>query len=167
MDGRGWAFALIATLWTLVVALTLGLAYPWAKAALERYQISRTRFGDLHGAFVGTGGALFKAGSAIWCVIPMIILAYLGLGMGSVWNAPNFAQTLLIMPFGPLMILVAWLAAPAIVTRWTIDNTRFGSVSFDSRLRPLALLGPYLGFAASMIVLTIAALIPPESLASD
>ena len=35
---------------------TLGLALPWYQAALERYKMRHTGYGDLPGRFDGTGG---------------------------------------------------------------------------------------------------------------
>src|SRR3712207_3423042 len=46
MDGSGWAYAVRAILWDLATILTLGLAYPWRAAALERYKMRHTHFGS-------------------------------------------------------------------------------------------------------------------------
>src|SRR5689334_7443672 len=39
MDGSGWSYAGRSMLWALLVVLTLGLAWPWREAALERYKM--------------------------------------------------------------------------------------------------------------------------------
>ena len=39
MDGSGWAYAGRAILWGIVVLITLGLAFPWREASLERYKM--------------------------------------------------------------------------------------------------------------------------------
>src|SRR3569833_2584648 len=36
MDGSGWSYACRSMLWALLVVFTLGLAWPWREAALER-----------------------------------------------------------------------------------------------------------------------------------
>ena len=53
MTGSGWAYVGRAILWDLLTVLTLGFAYAWRSAALERYKMRHTRYGDLQGAFVG------------------------------------------------------------------------------------------------------------------
>ena len=42
MEGSGWAYAGRAMLWGLVTLITLGLAYPWREAALERYKMQHS-----------------------------------------------------------------------------------------------------------------------------
>ena len=61
MTGSGWAYAMRSFLWTLLTMITLGLAYPWREAALERYKMRHTFYGDLQGRFAGTGWGLFKS----------------------------------------------------------------------------------------------------------
>src|SRR5215204_2478912 len=66
MTGSAWRYAGKTFLWDLATLLSLGLALPWRMAALERYKMQNTRFGDLPGDFVGTGGALFWRGVGLW-----------------------------------------------------------------------------------------------------
>src|ERR1041385_3350193 len=51
MSGSGWVYALKASLWGLLVMVTLGLALPWRTAALERYKMRHSHYGDLQGSF--------------------------------------------------------------------------------------------------------------------
>src|SRR5271154_5774011 len=66
MDGSGWAYAMRAAGWTLLTVLTLGLLLPWREAALERYKMRHSYYGDLQGEFVGTGWEFFKRGWWLW-----------------------------------------------------------------------------------------------------
>lgn len=45
LDGSSWAYLRLVTIWTLLNAVTLGLAYPWMKVDLWRYQARHTRLG--------------------------------------------------------------------------------------------------------------------------
>src|SRR5215213_7249827 len=84
MSGSASAYAGKALLWDLATILSLGLALPWRIAALERYKMCNTRFGDLPGNFVGTGGALFRRGIGLWGLaasVPVVGCA-LALAMG-------------------------------------------------------------------------------------
>ena len=47
-------------LWGLAVLFSLGLALPWRAAALERFKMKHTHYGNLRGEFVGKGGDFFK-----------------------------------------------------------------------------------------------------------
>jgi uncharacterized membrane protein YjgN (DUF898 family) len=68
MTGSGWIYALQASLWGLLSAVTLGLALPWRTAALERYKMRHSYYGDLQGSFEGRGWDFFKRGWWIWLV---------------------------------------------------------------------------------------------------
>lgn len=60
MEGSGVSYALRAMGWGFVNVVTLGLALPWMQAALERYKMRYTYYGDLGGDFIATGGSFFK-----------------------------------------------------------------------------------------------------------
>jgi uncharacterized membrane protein YjgN (DUF898 family) len=117
MDGSGWAYALRATLWGLLVMLTLGLALPWREAALERYKMRHSHYGDLQGEFVGTGWQLFKRGWGLWLASP-------------------FALLLIPAPF-------IYGAYKSIVWKWWLEGVRFGEVKLTSTLRTDALIALY------------------------
>src|ERR1700742_4953442 len=46
MDGSGWAYSWRAVLWGFLVLLTFGFALPWREAALERYKMRHSYYGD-------------------------------------------------------------------------------------------------------------------------
>jgi len=117
MDGSGWSYAWRATLWGALVALTLGLAWPWREAALERYKMRHTYYGDLQGNFIGTGWEFFKRGWGLWLASPFMIL-------------------MIPIPF-------IYGAFKAIEWKWWVEGLRFGDVSFRSTLRTDALISRY------------------------
>ena len=59
--GSAWVYAIIALAWWALIALTLGLAYPWAQASLQRFKMRRTSYGDLPGQFRRIGNAAVPA----------------------------------------------------------------------------------------------------------
>ena len=67
--GSAIRYAGRALLWWIPVALTLGLAWPWASANLERYKMRNTFYGNLGGGFAGSGTRLFRSGVLIWLVV--------------------------------------------------------------------------------------------------
>ena len=117
MDGSGWSYAWRATLWGALVIITLGLAWPWREAALERYKMRHTYYGDLQGSFVGTGWEFFKRGWGLWLAAPFMLL-------------------IIPIPF-------IYGAFRAIEWKWWVEGLRFGEVSFRSTLRTDALISRY------------------------
>lgn len=117
MDGSGWGYAVRAVLWSLFVLVTFGLALPWREAALERYKMRHSHYGDLQGSFQGTGWQLFKRGWGLWLVSP-------------------FALLIIPAPF-------IYAAYKAIVWKWWLEGIRFGDVSLKSDLPTDALMSLY------------------------
>jgi uncharacterized membrane protein YjgN (DUF898 family) len=118
MDGSGWAYAWRAVLWGFLSLLTLGFALPWREAALERYKMSHSYYGDLKGEFVGKGSEFFKRAWGLWLLAPFAIVLF-----------PLF-------PF-----LYAWFKA--IEWRWWLSGIRLGSVRLESTLPRKAFVGLY------------------------
>lgn len=118
MDGSGWAYAGRAMLWAALSVLTLGLAYPWREAALERYKMQHSYYGDLQGDFEGQGWAFFKQ---IWWM----------------WLAAPFA-----MIFFPALPFL-YAAFKAAELRWWLSGLRIGGLRIASSLRASDLCGLY------------------------
>ena len=176
MTGSGWSYALRAFLWSMFTTVTLGLAYPWRAAALERYKLRNTYYGDLQGAFVERGSALFKQIWWFWVVAVLPFLALAGAfaalvvrelqaghteleGLGQSWIGPAFV----------LWAVVALLCLPVLRAaewRWWASGIRFGGLALSSRLHRGALIvlyvqtvGAAIGIAVVMtIILTLVGL---------
>jgi uncharacterized membrane protein YjgN (DUF898 family) len=118
MDGSGWSYAGRATLWGLLTVLTLGLALPWREAALERYKMQHTWYGDLQGSFEGRGSQFFKQGCWLWLLAPVAIVVF---------------------PLAPFF----YAEFKAVQWRWWLSGIRFGGVQLESTLRRGALLDLY------------------------
>ena len=88
--GSAWRYAFFALPWWALVVVTLGLAYPWAQASLQRFKMRRTSYGDLAGDFAGSGATLFLRGLPIWlAVVGPVVCAFLVLGRMVDWDALN------------------------------------------------------------------------------
>lgn len=118
MSGSGWIYALRASLWGLLVAVTLGLALPWRTAALERYKMRHSYYGDLQGSFEGRGWDFFKRGWWLWLLTPIAFV---------------------VPPVAPFI----YAGFKAIEWRWWLSGIRFGSVTIESSLPRSALIGLY------------------------
>jgi len=117
MSGSGWIYALKASLWGMLVVITLGLALPWREAALERYKMRHSYYGDLQGSFEGRGWDFFKRGWWLWLLMPFALVTV----------------------FGPF----AYAAFKAIEWRWWLSGIRFGGVRLESTMRRSALIALY------------------------
>ncbi|MBR0873462.1 DUF898 family protein [Bradyrhizobium tropiciagri] len=118
MSGSGWVYALKASLWGLLVLATFGLALPWREAALERYKMRHSYYGDLQGSFEGRGWEFFKRGWWLWLLTPFAL-------------------------YSTIFIPFVWAAFKAIEWRWWLSGIRFGEVRLESTLRRSALIGLY------------------------
>ena len=67
--GSSWRYAVRALLWWTLILLTLGLAYPFAQASLERFKMKHTYYGNLRGRFEGSGLNLFLRGLTMWLLV--------------------------------------------------------------------------------------------------
>jgi uncharacterized membrane protein YjgN (DUF898 family) len=131
MSGSGWAYAARAALWGLLMIVTLGLILPWREAALERYKMRHSYYGDLQGSFEGRGWEFFKRGWWLWLLTPFALYLF---------------------PAAPFV----YAAFKAVEWRWWLSGIRFGGVSLESNLRRGALIGLYWKVIGWILLLIIA-----------
>jgi uncharacterized membrane protein YjgN (DUF898 family) len=163
-DGSGWLYALYAILWWILIIVSLGLAYPWAQANLQRYMMRHTSYGKLPGRFEGSGWRLFLRGLPLWLASLGPLLVAAGIVAARIdWHAFDSAnpedakdgafavigadlvgkfgtKTLMAIGIGGIAgsVLAAILLYPvfqAIVYRWWLSGLRFGGITVTSRLR--------------------------------
>lgn len=154
MTGSGWAYALRALLWGLLLIPTLGFAYPWRTAALERYKLRHTFYGNLPGRFASTGWGLFKRVWWVWLLglLPWIMVfgglvaAGVATKLGLTKNSPLMIGSGLAMIFGvfPLFAL-PFLHAVRVAKewKWWAEGLRFGDAAVGCTLPPSTLIGVY------------------------
>ncbi len=167
--GSAWRYAFFALAWWTLAALTLGLAYPWAQASLQRYKMRHTGYGDLHGSFAASGAALFLRGLPIWLLVfGPVILAFVVLTRMVDWNALNammaqgdtkplallvghtgvdvFGVVAAAITASLAMVLVFYPLFAAIMMRWWISGLRFGTMTVRSHLSMAKVYRVYLRF---------------------
>jgi len=149
MSGSGWAYAARSVLWGIAAAFTLGLLMPWREAALERYKMGHSHYGDLQGSFAGRGWDFFKRGWWLW------LLGVLALAL-VVWA---MAEKVPGAPFLPFLLMVAapflYGVYKAVEWRWWLSGIRFGEVRLESALSRTALIGLYWKVIGWMFLLMI------------
>ncbi len=173
--GSAWRYAFYALFWWALVAATLGLAYPWAQAALQRFKMHHTSYGDLAGSFAGSGSALFVRSLALWfLVVGPMIGAFVVLGHTVDWDALNKMVargesdplTLLTGETGETIfailaagvgtslfaVLLLYPLFAAMMMRWWISGLRFGALTAQSHLRTSQVYRIYLRFIAVLVL---------------
>jgi uncharacterized membrane protein YjgN (DUF898 family) len=158
MTGSAWLYAGKTFLWDMATLFTLGLALPWRMAALERYKMRNTHFGDLPGDFAATGGTLFRRGIGLWILalaLPIIVAAMIAAAVAG--SAPELWPLITIVgAVAALGLPLIYVLFRATVTRWLIEGVRFGAVSFESALRRGAVLACYVKWLLAVLAWGIA-----------
>jgi uncharacterized membrane protein YjgN (DUF898 family) len=166
-SGSAIRYALRALLWWIAVGVTLGLAYPWMEASLERYKMRNTFYGDLGGRFAASGSQLFIRGILLW----LFVVAPLPAVLWSLRNArsytsvlpggvPILAVAVLIALVASIFVaIIAYPAFQAIVMRWWLGGLRLGTAAATSKLRIRLYYGAYLRYILYIVMLTVATMI--------
>ena len=167
LDGSTWAYLKISFGWTILTALTLGLAYPWMAVELWRYQITHTRIGETAATYSGSGRDLILP----WlCVLGPSLILFCGLALSvylsgdpmkvvirDVVFGKNTDPTLTILLIASaasyLAVPVTWFWFSINLIRYKISGTTLTSASLHSDL-PFARL-------FSFAVLSIAVVLIP------
>ncbi|MDF3062543.1 MAG: hypothetical protein K0S06_2652 [Microvirga sp.] len=148
MTGSAWRYAGKTFLWDLATLFSLGLALPWRMAALERYKMQNTRFGDLAGDFAGTGSTLFRRGVALWAMTIGLAIAA-GVLAIFVGNAARVIVLIGLLSAMSFTLPIAYVLFRGTLIRWLIEGVRFGAVALESRLRRDTVFGCYLKWLAA------------------
>lgn len=177
-SGSAWRYAVCALSWWAMIALTLGLAYPFAQSRLERFKMRNTFFGNLPGRFEGSGLRLLLRGVALWflAVVPFaggLLAMLLAVNWHALATAPasddlsswleasGLAGAAVYAGLtGIWLLLSVALLYPifqAIVLRWWASGLRFGDVAVTSRLRTAQVYRVYARFLAYAFLFTLVA----------
>jgi uncharacterized membrane protein YjgN (DUF898 family) len=176
-SGSAWRYAVCALFWWALIVLSLGLAYPFAQSALERFKMKHTFFGNLQGRFEGSGARLLIRGIVLWllAVVPLttgVVATLLAVNWSALTTATGEdpSSWLEASGLGGAVVLAAltgtWLLLAiailypifqAIVLRWWASGLRFGEVAVTSRLRTAQVFGVYGRFLWYAFLFTLAA----------
>ncbi|KQT46560.1 hypothetical protein ASG52_12595 [Methylobacterium sp. Leaf456] len=179
-DGSAVAYMLRASLWWLATILTLGLAFPFMRAALERYRIDHTLVGESRLRSSATGRSVLLPWLAFYAVslLPIVVagLAFLGsVGLPlpadlfvsqsngkmdtSILN-PRYAGTAVGTSLGWLITALS-LAVPLVLllipfyrareTRAFLSATHLGEARLVSRLQAREFYWPYFVYFLTLL----------------
>jgi uncharacterized membrane protein YjgN (DUF898 family) len=148
MVGSGWDYARRAILWSLAVFFSLGLALPWAEAALERYKMRNSFYGDLQGDFVGRGGEFLKRAWWIWLAPWLAVLLFVALSPpGEADARAEDSLVLILAGFGVEIAAIFFYGAfKAIHWKWWLEGVRIGEMRATSDVTAWSLIANYWKF---------------------
>jgi uncharacterized membrane protein YjgN (DUF898 family) len=185
-DGSAIRYAICASFWWIMVALTVGLAYPFMQSRLERFKMRHTYYGDLQGRFEGSGFQLLLRGFFMWLLVIGPLVGTIVIGVVTVdWETvaaaaskassleefnsqidsaePNFYGAVVVaaaaISFSIVMLAVLYPVFQAMVLRWWIDGLRLGELTIHSGLRTSAIYGAYLRFLGYGVLFGIAVIV--------
>ena len=78
--GNAWAYATRQFLWSLLVVVTAGLAYPFMSADLWRYRYTNTWYGDRQFSFTGSWRTIAGPFYRAYATVAILVGAALGVG---------------------------------------------------------------------------------------
>ena len=78
--GNAWAYATRHFLWSLLVVVTAGLAYPFMSADLWRYRYTNTWYGDRQFSFTGSWRTIAGPFYRAYATVAILVGAALGVG---------------------------------------------------------------------------------------
>jgi uncharacterized membrane protein YjgN (DUF898 family) len=175
--GSAWRYAVCALIWWTLIVLTLGLAYPFAQARLERFKMRNTHFGNLPGRFEGSGLQLLLRGFVLWflAIVPFtagVVLTFRGIDWSALRAAAGGddpASWLEVSGLAGAVVYAtltgAWLLLSfailypifqAMLLRWWAGGLRFGEVAITSHLRTAQVFGVYARFLWYAFLFTLA-----------
>lgn len=162
--GNAWAYALRRFLWSILVVMTLGLAYPFMAASLWRYRWSNCFYGDRPFSFAGS-----------WRLVawPFYRLYLLVLLAGAVVlyvlaTTPMMAVDDVVLPGMPALVAifavivalpVLWCHYRARTLSRLHSAVRLGPAQLSVRIRARALVGQMLAYAGLVLVWSIVLLV--------
>ncbi len=180
-EGSAWRYAFTALSWWLLIALTIGLAYPWAQASLERLKMRNTFYGDLPGRFEGSAFSLFLRGFPLWLLVigpfvagavaavqaidwPALAEAFLEGGSGLAARIestnPGYGVAIIYVISASVWSVFAagvlYPAFQALALRWWSSGLRFGSLVVRSRLRTGQVYRAYVRFLIYGLIFAVA-----------
>ena len=168
-DGESGQYALISSLYMLLVLVTLGLAHPWRRVALQSYLMNNTRFGRQHFSFEGSGLHLLPIWvgvTAAWWGFVVAIIAFNPEISNAIYElyAKLFAREDISNFVWPQVEPVYWPFALVLIPmglrlwygvtefRYFVARTRFGDIEFGSALRVRSIVWYVVVYLLIMIV---------------
>lgn len=154
--GNAWAYAARRFLWSVLVLMTLGLAYPFMAASLWRYRWTHCFYGDRRFAFSGSwrtlAGPFYRLYFGL-LILGVTALVLIGTLDGSVWPTLVFGTA-----FG-LGAFLGWYHYRARTLSRLYSAVSLGQARLHLRIKARVLIGQVLAFGGVALLWSIVSLI--------
>jgi uncharacterized membrane protein YjgN (DUF898 family) len=153
--GSAWAYAVRRFLWSLLVVVTAGLAYPFMAGDLWRYRYTHTWFGDRQFSFAGSWKTVAWPFYRAWLVFAL----FAGIAVAAFYLVPLPDQKLAVMG-GAMMLLLpiaglCFLYYRSRETTRMFSAVRLGDAALTMEVKARSLLGQYLLYGLCLVVVLI------------
>ena len=167
-SGSALKYLWISVKYLLLTLITLGIAMPYLRTALNRYRIENTWFGMQQASFEGTAKPLMKYWMLVWGVgvLTLLVMIAAPIAIGFKYKSQGAMIGVAVVIAALLLtLLVLWQVYKAAEFRSFTGATRFGTMSLSSDLKAssviwtmvkylFAVLGSVLVLMATMALVT-------------
>lgn len=153
--GSAWNYAFRRFFWSLLVIVTIGLAYPFMAADLWRYRYRNSWYGDRRFGFTGSWKQLVGPYYLAYLAIVVIGVTALGLVSSaerspiSGYATPETVAVLLVAAL-PAGLAVLWYQSREMSRMFSA--IRLGQAALTVKVQARSLVGVYLSFAVGLSV---------------
>ncbi|AEV34945.1 protein containing DUF898, transmembrane bacterial [Pseudovibrio sp. FO-BEG1] len=138
MQGSAWRYVGAWLFWTILSVITLGIAFPWRQAKLDRMLTEVSYFGNQQFSYSATAKDYFQALLIVYVIFffPAAILL-----LAAVFTQ---GKALAFLPVAFLLSMVLWPVAFAAIFRLQVRSTKIGDTSFESNISASKYYGAYI-----------------------
>ncbi len=138
MQGSAWRYVGAWIFWTILSIITLGIAFPWRQAKLDRMLTEASYFGNVQFSYSAKAKDYFDALLVVYAValIPTALLVF----------AAFFTEgkSLALMSFVAFVVMLFIPYAFARIFRVQVDSTKIGDMAFKTYISASKFYGAYI-----------------------
>lgn len=157
--GNAWAYALRRFLWSILMVVTLGLAYPFMASNLMRYRYRHTWFGDRRFEMTGTWRRLAGPWYRVYFGMALLIVltfVYIGGSQDYTISGPEALPvpgpgTIAFAAFDVLMLFAAYCYWRSREASRMLSTVTIGDAVVTVRVRTRTLIGQYLLYGVAVV----------------
>jgi uncharacterized membrane protein YjgN (DUF898 family) len=158
-SGTGTSYLLRTIWWLLLTVVSLGIAFPFFRAALERYKIENTWFGSAQGAFEASAGSLMGAWMTLWVAALVCLVVLFGMPISNTTLADSLGTIYILAALVSVAFLIAlpwlWLRYRVREFRTFTAGTRFGAIGFESNLTTGPVVWIWVRYVFALVALVV------------
>ncbi len=138
MQGSAWRYVGAWIFWTILSVITLGIAFPWRQAKLDKMLAEASYFGNQQFSYTATGKDYFRALLVVYAIafVPIVLSVLAAFATEGI--------ALAAIPFFLLFPLLLLPYAFARIFRLQVGATKIGDMAFESHISASKFYGAYI-----------------------